>query len=274
MGRNADISIIMGIYNCERTLKEAINSIMNQTYEDWFFIMCDDGSSDNTYKIACEYQDKYPERFLVIKNEHNMGLNYTLNHCLQYVEGNYIARMDGDDISLPERFRIQHDFLECHPEYALVSSPMYFFDESGIWGENQLIAEPQIRDFVFHAPFHCHAATMFRTEAMLAVGGYTVDRRLLRYEDCNLWYKLYAADYRGYNLDRPLYMMRDDRDAFTRRTPISRLRAVYVQWSGFKMVKMKRRYYPFLLVEFLKSILIIIMPEKMYMYLHHRKQNG
>ena len=73
------ISIIMGIYNCAKTLPEAIDSILAQTYSNWELIMCDDGSSDDTYAIAEKYKITYPNKIKLIKNEKNLGLNATLN---------------------------------------------------------------------------------------------------------------------------------------------------------------------------------------------------
>ena len=272
--KNRKISIIMGIYNCADTLPEAIESIIKQTYTDWVLIMCDDGSTDNTLQVARQYEKNFPDKFVVLQNKKNMELNYTLNHCLKMAKGKYIARMDGDDISLPNRLEKEVDFLDYHPEYAIISTPMIYFDESGEWGRGTAIEIPQIKDFVFHAPFHCHAPCMIRREALLKVKGYTVDKRLLRYEDCNLWYKLYSAGYRGYNLQEPLYKMRDDRNAYSRRSKSARMRAVYVQYTGFRMVKMPIKYYPFLGVEFIKSLMIIIMPEKLYMIIHKKRQQG
>lgn len=268
------ISVIMGIYNCSKTLNEAIISILNQTETNWELIMCDDGSVDNTYSVAKKYMQQYPNKIILMQNEKNQGLNYTLNRCLKKAKGRYIARMDGDDLSLPERFQKEAAFLDMHPEYAIVSTPMIYFDESGDWGRGTAIEIPQIKDFVFHAPFHCHAPCMIRREAFLKVKGYTVDKRLLRYEDCNLWYKLYAAGYRGYNLQEPLYKMRDDRNAYSRRSKSARMRAVYVQYTGFRMVKMPIKYYPSLGIEFVKSFLIIMMPEKLYMIIHKKRQQG
>ena len=121
----------MGIYNCAPTLAEAIDSILAQTYENWELILCDDGSADHTYNIADSYRQRYPEKIVLLKNEQNMGLNHTLNHCLDHATGEYIARMDGDDISLPERFEKELNYLLTHPEYAIVSSPMVYFDENG-----------------------------------------------------------------------------------------------------------------------------------------------
>ncbi len=268
------ISVIMGIYNCKNTLEEALDSLLAQTYQDFEVIMCDDGSTDNTLKTALSYELKYPDKFKVIKNINNMGLNKTLNNCLKLASGEYIARMDGDDLSEKTRFEKEVYFLEHHPEYSIVSSSMLLFDESGVWGSTgKPIESPKISDFVRYAPVHCHAPCMIRKEAILKVDGYTEDKRFLRYEDCNLWYKLYAAGYRGYNLSEPLYRMRDDKNASKRRTFNSRIRAVYVQWTGFKMVNMPKKYYSYLILEFLKSIALGVIPTNFYDSLRKRKLN-
>lgn len=272
MKQEKKISIIMGIYNCEPTLKEAIESILAQTYTNWEFIICDDGSTDESFAIAEEYNVLYPDKFVLLKNERNMGLNYTLNHCLSVVTGEYVARMDGDDISVPYRFEKQVHFLNANPQYAIVSSPMILFDETGDWGQTSVIEKPEIKDFVYHTPFFCHAACMVRKEAYMDVEGYTVDTRLLRFEDCNLWYKMYGKGYRGYNLAEPLYKMRDDRFAFSRRKFSVRMQGVYVKYTGFKLVNMPRKYYFSLVIELAKCLIIGLCPPSIYSFLHKRKQ--
>lgn len=87
----------MGIYNFADILNEAIDSIIAQTYTNQEFILCDDGSSDDTYDVAKKYVEQYPSKFVLIKNEANLGLNKTLNNCLELATGDYVARMDGDD---------------------------------------------------------------------------------------------------------------------------------------------------------------------------------
>lgn len=89
----AKISILMGIYNCASTLAEAIDSILAQTFTDWELILCDDGSKDDTYAVADSYRRRYPHKIILIKNPQNMGLNFTLNHCLEHASGEYIARI-------------------------------------------------------------------------------------------------------------------------------------------------------------------------------------
>ena len=130
MIRMARISILMGIYNCASTLQDALDSLYAQTYKDFKIILCDDGSKDATLRIAQD-NARLHDNVIVIKNERNMGLNYTLNHCLKYADTEYVARMDGDDISMPTRFEKEIKFLDEHPEYAVVSAPMVYFDENG-----------------------------------------------------------------------------------------------------------------------------------------------
>ncbi len=264
------ISVIMGIYNCAPTLREAIDSVVSQTYEDWELVLCDDGSSDDTYAIAEEYKHRLGDKIVLIRNGQNMGLNHTLNRCLAEASGEYIARMDGDDISLPERFEKQVEFLDSHPEYAIVSTPMIFFDEGGDWGRCYSIEKPTKRDFIKHSPVHCHAPCMVRREAYLAVGGYTEDRRMLRFEDVNLWYKLYAAGYIGYNFSEPYYKMRDGRDAARRRGLRSRMNGVYVTYVGFKLFKLPWYMYYYVFVDFAKHFIKGIIPEWLYLKMHKR----
>ncbi len=264
------VSIIMGIYNCAPTLSEAIDSILAQTLTDWQLVLCDDGSRDETCSIAQQYQQAHPDKIFLLKNDKNMGLNHTLNRCLAEATGAYIARMDGDDVSLPERLETESAFLDAHPEYAIVSTPMIFFDAEGDWGRNQMIEKPTRRDFIHHSPVHCHAPCMIRREAYLAVQGYTEDPRMLRFEDVNLWYKLYAQNYVGYNLDIPLYKMRDDRAAANRRSLKSRMNGAYVTYVGFRLFHFPWYLYGYVILDFLKHFIKGIMPNWLYLKLHRR----
>lgn len=260
-----EISVIMGIYNCSTTLKEAIDSLYTQTFRDFELILCDDGSTDNTYEIAKKYSEKY-SNIVLLKNEQNRGLNYTLNYCLSVAKGKYIARMDGDDISMPTRFETEYNFLESHPEYAIVSTAMIYFDENGEFMRNNPIQSPKPTDFIRGTP-HCHAPCMVRKQAYGAVNGYSEDKRLLRVEDYDLWFKMYAMGYRGYNISEPLYMMRDDRNAINRRTLKKKLNVFYVMNKGFKLLKLPFYYHIFTL----RPILVGLLPKRIYTYLHRRK---
>lgn len=261
------ISVIMGIYNCAPTLQEALDSLYAQTCQDFEIILCDDGSKDKTYELALENQKSHPN-IVLLKNPHNMGLNQTLNNCLAVAKGEYIARMDGDDLCDSSRFEKQVNFLDEHPEYAIVSNPMIYFDEEGEFGRGQVReGEPGLDAFVRGTPF-CHAPCMVRREAYMAVGGYTVDKRLLRHEDYNLWTKMYAKGFRGYMTAEHLYMMRDDRNATKRRNFRGRINGIYARWIAYKTI-----HIPFF--GFLKfAIMALIkglMPTFIYEHFHRKK---
>lgn len=231
----------MGIYNCAATLEQAVASVQNQTYTNWELILCDDGSSDNTYEVAQALAEK-DSRIVLLRNAQNLGLNQTLNNCLSVATGDYIARMDGDDDCVPERFEKQLDLLENHSEFQITSCPMKLFDETGEWGQTTVPEYPSSEDVVSGTPIS-HAAVMLRKECMDTVGGYTVDKRMLRVEDVNLWIKLYAAGYRCHNIQEPLYRMRNDQNALNRRKYIYRINSVYVRLKGCMMLHLGPKCY-------------------------------
>lgn len=230
------ISVLMGIYNCADTLVQAVESIQHQTYTNWELILCEDGSTDHTYRVAKKLADQ-DSRIILLRNERNLGLNATLNRCLAVASGKYVARMDGDDDCLPERFEKQVTFLESHPQFQITSCPMVLFDESGEWGQTSVPECPTPEEVVSGTPIS-HAPVMMLKSAIDAVGGYTEDTRMLRVEDVNLWIKLYAAGYRCYNLQESLYRMRNDQNALNRRKYIYRVNSVYVRLQGCRMLKL------------------------------------
>src|SRR3989339_623001 len=118
------ISVIMSAYNAEKYLAEAIESILAQTFKNFEFIIIDDGSKDDTLRIINEYARK-DRRIKVYHNKKNIGcvgFIRNLNKGIKLAKGKYLARMDADDISLPDRFRIQHDFLEKNQDTFLIGT--------------------------------------------------------------------------------------------------------------------------------------------------------
>lgn len=253
------VSVIMGIYNCENTLCDAVNCIIAQTFTDWELIMCDDGSADGTYEKAVELKYTYPDRIILLKNEKNMGLNHTLNRCLKSASGRYIARMDGDDLCSPDRFEKELYVLENKPEIAIVSTDMEFFDENGVWGSIAYPEYPTAYDFLPGSPF-CHAPCMVRREAYEAVNGYTESPKLLRVEDYHLWMKMYKLGYRGMNIHEALYQMRDDRNAYRRRKLKSRINEAYVKCLIVRELKLPVFGY----VYTLRPLLVGLLPHFLY----------
>ena len=261
----AKISVIMGIYNCESTLQEALDSLYTQTFKDFKIIMCEDGSTDNTYSVAESYAANH-DNIILLRNEINMGLNYTLNRCLELVDTEYCARMDGDDISLPHRFEKEIEFLENNPEYSIVSTPMIYFDENEDYRLGGVVEYPDKDDFVKGSPI-CHAPCMVRTKALKSVCGYSEGPLLKRVEDYHLWFKMYAAGYKAYNLQEPHYKMRDDRNAYSRRTWTNRRNEMYVKYIGFRMIGVP--WYKWIYI--LRPLVIFLLPSFIYNYLHRSR---
>lgn len=261
-----NISVLMGIYNCESTLADAIESILKQTYKDWELIMCDDGSSDSTYMVALQYQRLYSNKIMLVKNEENRGLNYTLNKCLSLATGKFIARMDGDDVCDPQRFSKEVAVLMNEPDIAIVSTDMTYFDETGTWGLVRHAEYPECKDFMKGSPF-CHAPSLVRKEAFDAVGGYSESKRLLRVEDYHLWIKMYHAGYRGKNIHESLYQMRDDMNAYHRRKFRYRLNEAYVKVFAVSQLNLPLFFY----VYALRPIIVGLLPTRVYDILHRRK---
>jgi len=262
----ARISVLMGIYNCASTLPEALGSLYAQTYQDFKIILCDDGSKDDTYAVAERYAKEY-SNIVLIKNDRNRGLNYTLNHCLEYADTELIARMDGDDISMPTRFEVEVRFLDEHPEYGVVSTPCTYFDKDGVFGMAIGRGEVIPKHFIRRSPVS-HAPCIARTEVFKAVGGYTVDDKLIRVEDYNLWFKIYAAGYKLYQMRDSLYMMRDDRNAVARRTWKNRRNESYCKHYGYKMIGLPWYFQ----IYALEPIILYFLPTWLYVFLHKRKR--
>lgn len=166
-----NVSIIMGVYNCKNynLLRKSVESILQQTYKDYEFIICNDGSTNNTLEELKKIAQS-DSRIKIISYEKNRGLNHALNECLAVSQGKYIARQDDDDVSKPERLKKQVQFLDKNREYAIVGTCADVFDNNGIWGEYTVPEKPQKGDFLWNSPF-MHPTTMMRKAELLSGGG-------------------------------------------------------------------------------------------------------
>lgn len=267
--QNKKVSVIMGIFNCSKYIDESIKSILNQTYKNIELIICDDGSTDNTYEIAKSYEQKYPNKIILIKNKKNMGLNYTLNMCLKKANGEYIARQDGDDISLKDRLEKEVYFLNYNSEFDFVSTNAIVFDENGKWGQTHLKEFPNKNDFLITSPF-CHASSMIKKNILDDVGNYSEGKKYVRVEDYNLWFKIYSKGYRGYNMQEALYLWRDDRDAYNRRKFKYRINEVSIKLEGFKDIGIP--FYKYIYA--FRPILVSLVPYNIYLLIHRKKMTN
>lgn len=258
------ISVIMGVYNCEKTLEESINSIINQSYENWEFIICDDGSTDGSYKILKNFSD-LDKRIKVIKNSTNRGLAFSLNKCIDIATGDYIARHDGDDISLKLRFEKQLKFLNEN-EYDLVGSAVEYFDENGIWGNHYIKEFPTKLD-VFKQSMFSHPTIMVKKEVFMKVNKYTVSNITYRTEDYDLFAKIYKEGYLGANIQEVLFKVRRDKDAYSRRKFRFRIDESRCKYKAYKLLKMDFKNFYVVLLPIIKAFI----PKQIFKKYHEKK---
>ena len=236
-------------------LRKSVESVLQQTYEDYEFIICDDGSTNDTLK-ELEKIAQSDSRIKIISYDKNCGLNHALNCCLAESQGKYIARQDDDDISKPERLEKQVRFLDENPEYTIVGTCADVFDDKGIWGEYIVPEKPQKDDFLWNSPF-MHPTTMMR-KAELLWGGYREAKETRRCEDYDLFMNLYAQGYKGYNIQEKLYYYRIVRDEKNKHRPMKyRVDEMIVRFRGYKNMGMLLKGMPYVF----KPVIIGLIPQ-------------
>ena len=182
------ITVLMPVYNAEKYLRSAIDSILAQTYRDFELLIIDDGSTDGSRDIVAGYADSRIRR---VENGQNRGLIATLNRGLDLARGEYIARMDADDVSLPERFERQVDFLEAHPEIGACGTWFEKVTERGSTTLRMPDSPGLIRLFLlFDNPF-LHSSMMLRRR-LLEEHGLRFDPAYPHSEDFDLWVRCSA----------------------------------------------------------------------------------
>lgn len=184
------ISVAMSVYNGERFLATAIDSVLAQTFADFEFLIVDDGSSDASGAIIDAYAARDP-RIRAIRRE-NRGLIASLNQLLSEARAPLVARMDDDDIACPERFARQHAFLQEHPDYGVVSTWSHDIDADGNPLATPELDHPTDHEGFLEALHHstplCHPSVVYRRDLVLGIGGYHAAFR--HCEDYDLWLRL------------------------------------------------------------------------------------
>ena len=180
----------MPVFNGERYLREAVDSILQQTFPNFELIIIDDGSRDSSQEIIQSYQDG---RIRFLQNSHNLGIAKTLNLGISLAQGFYIARMDSDDISLPTRLEEQVRFMESNSKFAVCGTWVEYFGQEVPVLENNLLKDPvdpeSIRcSFLFNCVLK-HPSVMIR-RPVLEHGAYSYNEKIDRAEDYELWVRI------------------------------------------------------------------------------------
>ena len=183
------ISVIMPVYNSERYLPIAIEAILAQTFRDFEFIIVNDGSTDRSFEIIQRFQEK-DSRIRILDLSHQ-GITKSLNSAMRIAQGKYIARMDADDISMPERFEKQYQYMEAHPEIAVCGAGALIIDEEGdvIRKDRVVCTHENIEKR--HLSGKCslkHPSVIIRADILRKVNGY--NEELPYAQDFDLWFRI------------------------------------------------------------------------------------
>lgn len=262
-----EISVLMGVYNEKKKeyVAQAIESICRQTFQDFEFIICDDGSEKEFYDWLVQYCKK-DHRIKILHTNRNYGLAAALNRCFYYSCGAFIARMDADDISKTDRLEKQITFLKLHPAYALVGCSAQLFGEQGVWGVRKPEEIPDKKSFLHTSPF-LHPTVMMRRSVVQALHGYCESPKIMRAEDYDFFMRLYAAGYRGYNMQDVLFQYRQDRKDYEKRRYYFRIYECRVRFNGFQRLGIRKGNSRYVL-----KPLIAGMAPRIVMYLYHKKR--
>lgn len=178
----------MSVYNGEKHLRTAVDSILGQSFKDFEFIIIDDGSADKSLDILREFQQK-DKRIKIVSRE-NKGLTVSLNEGINLAQGEYIARMDADDISLPKRFEEQINFLGNNKDVVLCGTWAKIIDENGVeLGDYKTPTtnEEIKKNIIFHNPF-IHPSVIFKKEIIKTVGLYS--EKIKYAQDYEYWLRI------------------------------------------------------------------------------------
>lgn len=264
------VSVIMGVYNPdENRLLNAVESIIGQTMREWELFLYDDGSSTEGAEIIRRIAARDP-RIIHVRKEENRGLAYALNWCVRQAKGKYIARMDDDDWSQPERFQIQSSFLDRCGEYEWVGSNAALFDADGIWGEMKMPERPEKKDFLRYSPY-IHPSVMFRRDVFRRNYGYISCGITKRCEDYELFMRLHTRGEQGYNIQAQLILYREDKAAYAKRSHTYRINEIRIRYRGFKRLGILK---PSTLAYVFRPIAGEIIPVSRMAYMLRRNKDG
>jgi glycosyltransferase involved in cell wall biosynthesis len=208
------VSVILPVYNGAPYLEEAIQSILNQTYKNFEFIIINDGSTDNSAQMINKFSNDSRIRLF---EQSNQGLAATLNRGIGLSKGAYIVRQDQDDISYPTRLEKQVSFMESHPDYGLVgtwASIMFDNKITSRFHKHPSVSSILTLDLLFDNPF-VHSSMMIRKTAFDEVGIYSTDKSRQPPEDYELWSRI-VRRYRVANIPEVLVMYREVANSMSR----------------------------------------------------------
>ncbi len=207
MENNLKVDVLMPVYNCEKYIEQAIQSVLEQTYQNFHLYIINDGSTDSSQEIAERYAAK--DKRITIISHPNMGMGNSLNKALKIATAEWIVRMDADDEMMPNRIERQVEFAKSHPNLAVASSFVLYINEYGemigksyseltnLKTVNRIIESNDLIGF-------SHPAVIMKREVVLAVGGYR--GQYWPADDIDLWNRIVEKGYQV--LVQPEYLLK------------------------------------------------------------------
>jgi GDP-L-fucose synthase len=262
---NPKLSVVMPAYNAEKYLSGAIESILNQTFKDFEFIIIDDCSIDRTWEILQDYAKK-DNRIFCLKNEENLGIAGNLNKCLEFCRGDFIARMDSDDWAYPDRFEKQLKFLESNPEVGIVGGSIEVTDSN--LSEIKFIRkyfedDVKLKQHLFiQSPF-AHPCIMFRKEVF---EGQFYNKILSPTEDYDIYFRI-GRNYKFANLEDVLLKYRlHSEQSSTIKAKRQQLLTLYIRIKAFVEYGYTPNAYD-IIFSLLQLGSVILLPQKVKFFL-------
>jgi glycosyltransferase involved in cell wall biosynthesis len=208
------VSVLIPVFNCQKYVLEAINSILNQTFSDFELIIIDDGSTDGTRKLLETINDK---RVKIFFNDKNMGQSYTRNKGLELAKGEYIAMLDADDVATPDRLEKQLLFFKKHSDCAAIGSFEGIIDENSKLIKNKVICRYTNPDYIYSSllflyPYITHRSVMAKTDLLKKI---RYDENFVTCQDYDLFSRICLAGYNLCNIGEVLVFRREHSNRIT-----------------------------------------------------------
>jgi glycosyltransferase involved in cell wall biosynthesis len=265
------ISVLMTAFNSQAYIVEAIQSILNQTFTKFEFIILDDASTDGTWEIINKYASK-DQRIIALKNEKNLGISGSRNRLVNLAKGEFIIWQDADDISLPSRLEKQYQFMINHPQVGISGGGLEFFEGNKILGTRKYaLTDSELRKKIFRYSPVAQPAAIVRTRALKNINGY--NPKLSVAEDLDVAFRL-GQNYQFANLPEIVLRYRHQKNSITfQKLKILEINTLKIRYYFLK----NPAYHPSILdiiYNLLQLATLFLMPSSLRVYLFNHIRNS
>ena len=265
------ISVLTPAYNAEKYIEEAIESILNQTFTDFEFIIIDDCSTDKTWEIIQKYKEK-DKRIVAIKNEKNLGIAGNRNRLKKLAKGKYVVWQDADDISMPDRLKHQYEFMEANEQVGICGGWLEFFNDKGQSSVRKYKEKDEdLRKNIFKFSPVAQPGAIIRKSVLDEMGDY--DLNYPPAEDLDMSFRI-GRQYKFANLQEVVikYRENDNSATFTRlKTTELKTISIRLKYTGDKFYKMTGGDHFYSIAQYIS---VFLVPTKFKIFLFNVLRNS